>query len=88
MASGWTPTETVAEAGTPRMVAASTDSGPVVQAFREKRNEDGSYINGGYFVLQPEVIDYIDGKDFDDWWERESVMLGSEVRRIGKIESK
>ncbi len=48
---------------------ASSDTGPMVQAFREKRNEDGSYINGGYFVLQPEVIDYIDGDD--TVWEQE-----------------
>ncbi len=40
-----------------------------VGGFREKGNEDGGYINGGFFVLEPEVIDYIDGDDTS--WERE-----------------
>jgi tripartite-type tricarboxylate transporter receptor subunit TctC len=31
---------------------------------------------------------YIDGKEFADWWERESAMLAAEVKAIGKIESK
>lgn len=30
-----------------------------VASFREKAAEDGSWINGGFFVCQPEVIDHI-----------------------------
>lgn len=30
-----------------------------VQSFREKAAEDGGWINGGFFVCQPEVIDHI-----------------------------
>ena len=33
------------------------------QAFREKKHGDGSPINAGYMVLNPEVFDYIDGDD-------------------------
>ncbi|WP_298723313.1 glucose-1-phosphate cytidylyltransferase [uncultured Ferrovibrio sp.] len=40
-----------------------------VNGFREKSNEDGIFINGGFFVLEPEVLDYIDGDD--TVWERE-----------------
>lgn len=29
--------------------------------FREKHREDGGWINGGFMVLQPEVMDYIAG---------------------------
>ncbi|HHS83831.1 MAG TPA: glucose-1-phosphate cytidylyltransferase [Gammaproteobacteria bacterium] len=29
--------------------------------FREKPEGDGAWINGGFFVLEPEVIDYIEG---------------------------
>ncbi len=29
--------------------------------FREKANCDGSWINGGYFVLSPDVFQYLDG---------------------------
>lgn len=32
-----------------------------VSAFREKSQEDGSRINAGYMVLQPEVFNYIEG---------------------------
>ena len=32
-----------------------------VRAFREKNAADGSPINAGYMVLQPEVFDYIEG---------------------------
>ncbi len=34
-----------------------------VEAFREKSNKDVGYINGGFFVLEPEALDYIDGDD-------------------------
>jgi len=29
--------------------------------FREKPSGDGAWVSGGFFVLEPEVIDYIDG---------------------------
>ena len=32
-----------------------------ITAFREKSSADGSRINAGYMVLQPEIFDYIDG---------------------------
>lgn len=32
-----------------------------VRAFREKSRSDGSPINAGYMVLQPEIFDYIEG---------------------------
>lgn len=34
-----------------------------VTSFKEKPKGDGGYINGGFFVCQPEVLDYIDGDD-------------------------
>lgn len=39
-----------------------------VKGFREKP-EDGGWINGGFFVLNPQVVDYI--QDDDTIWERE-----------------
>lgn len=36
------------------------DSGKI-EAFREKNEADGSLINGGYMVMNPEVFDYIEG---------------------------
>lgn len=32
-----------------------------VASFQEKPMGDGSWINGGFFVLSPKVLDYIDG---------------------------
>ena len=34
-----------------------------VTTFEEKPKGDGSWINAGYFVCQPEVLDYIDNGD-------------------------
>jgi glucose-1-phosphate cytidylyltransferase len=41
----------------------------IVRAFREKSNADGGLINGGFFVVEPVVGDYIDGDD--TIWEEE-----------------
>ncbi len=40
-----------------------------VAAFREKSNDDSDYINGGFFVVDPKAIDYIEGDA--TVWERE-----------------
>lgn len=37
--------------------------GNQVKSFREKSRDDTGWINGGYMVLEPEIIDYIDGDD-------------------------
>ena len=34
-----------------------------IHAFREKNDDDGSLINGGYMVMNPSVFDYIEGDD-------------------------
>jgi glucose-1-phosphate cytidylyltransferase len=34
-----------------------------VFSFREKPQGDGTWINGGFLVLSPKVIDYLDGDD-------------------------
>lgn len=39
-----------------------------VNSFLEKPKGDGSWINGGFFVCQPEVFNYIE--DDDTSWER------------------
>ena len=42
--------------------------GDKVHSFREKPKGDGGMINGGFFVLSPEVLDYIEGDN--TMWER------------------
>ena len=39
-----------------------------VASFQEKPQGDGAWINGGFFVLEPSVFDYIE--DDDTIWER------------------
>lgn len=51
-----------------RFGAAEIDDNSV-RRFAEKPRGDGSWINGGFFVLSPKVLDYIDGDQ--TVWERE-----------------
>lgn len=52
-----------------------------VTRFVEKPVGDGGYINGGFFVLNPDVIDYI--KSDDSSWEGEPILkLASEGELI------
>jgi len=46
-------------------------NGSSVISFQEKPHGDGGWINGGFFVLSPEVFNYI--KDDRTIWEREPV---------------
>ena len=34
-----------------------------VKSFKEKPKGDGSWINGGFFVFQPEIFDFIEGDE-------------------------
>lgn len=48
-----------------------------VKAFQEKPHGDGGWINGGFFVLSPKVIDMVDGDN--TIWEQEPIQrLSSE----------
>lgn len=50
-----------------------------ITSFREKSDDDGSRINGGYMVLEPEVFEYIEGDD--TVFEREPlVRLSKEIQ--------
>lgn len=45
------------------------DTHNAVSSFEEKPSDEIGWINGGFFVLEPEVIKYIDGDGIS--WERE-----------------
>ncbi len=51
-----------------------------IEAFREKPQGDGAWINGGFFVLEPDVIRYIEGDA--SVWEREPMEA---LARGGKL---
>ena len=49
----------------------SIDEKSNINRFAEKPKGDGSWINGGFFVCEPEVFKYIDGDE--DIWERDPI---------------
>ena len=52
-----------------RYGALQLEAGGSVSGFQEKPEGDGGWINGGFFVLEPEVIDRIEGDS--TIWEQE-----------------
>lgn len=48
--------------------------------FKEKPSGDGNWINGGFFVLSPKVVDYISGDDTS--WEKEPI---EQLARDGQL---
>jgi len=56
--------------------------GSVVNSFVEKPHGDGMYINGGFFVLSPKVIDLIG--DDSTIWERQPLET---LARMGQLEA-
>ena len=53
----------------------------VVRNFHEKPGGDGSWINGGFFVLEPSVIDLIDGDTCV--WERKPMETLANSGQLG-----
>jgi glucose-1-phosphate cytidylyltransferase len=51
-----------------------------INTFQEKPDGDGAYINGGYFVLEPAVIDYI--ADDSTTWEQEPLQ---KLAHLGQV---
>jgi glucose-1-phosphate cytidylyltransferase len=57
---------TVTAVQPPGRYGALLRNGDAVFGFQEKPPGDGAWINGGFFVLNPKVIDYIEG-DQSSW---------------------
>jgi glucose-1-phosphate cytidylyltransferase len=45
-----------------------------VSHFQEKANDDGIWINGGYFVMEPGIFDYLKGDMDDVQWEKKPLV--------------
>ncbi len=52
----------------------------LISAFMEKPRGDGAWINGGFFVLEPDAIDYIEGDQTS--WEREPLERLAQDNRL------
>jgi glucose-1-phosphate cytidylyltransferase len=55
-----------------------------VLSFREKPKGDGAMINGGFFVLSPDVINFIQGDSI--MWEQEPMMKLAEIGQLYAFE--
>jgi glucose-1-phosphate cytidylyltransferase len=63
-------TMTSIQAGSRFGVIKMQDNG-VIESFEEKPKDSGSWINAGYFVVEPEIRKYLEGDMDDIMWEAE-----------------
>jgi glucose-1-phosphate cytidylyltransferase len=54
--------------------------GPLVRGFHEKPPGDGNWVNGGFFIVDPSVLDSIDGDD--TVWEAEPLESAAAAGRL------
>ena len=59
-----------------------TEENGVVKNFQEKPEGDGMWINGGFFVMQPEVFAYLEGDMDDVQWEKEPL---TKIAQAGEL---
>lgn len=59
-----------------------TDANGGVKKFQEKPSGDGVWINGGFFVLEPGVFDYLKGDMDDVQWEKKPLI---EIADAGQL---
>jgi glucose-1-phosphate cytidylyltransferase len=57
-----------------------------ISTFKEKPQGDGAWINGGFFVLEPGVIDLIEGDE--TVWEREPMERLAQEGQLGAFRHK
>ncbi len=57
-----------------------------VESFHEKRAEDSGWINGGFFVCEPGVFDFI--KDDDTIWERDPLEAIARLNQLASYKHK
>jgi len=71
---------TVTSVQPPGRFGALMSEGSRVTGFVEKPQGDGGWINGGFFVLSPKVIDYIEGDS--TVWERAPLERLAQERQL------
>lgn len=59
-----------------------TDANGTVTTFQEKPLGDGVWINGGFFVLEPGIFNYLDGNMDDVQWEKKPLI---EIADAGQL---
>lgn len=59
-----------------------TDKNGKVQFFQEKPEGDGKWINGGFFVMEPAIFNYLQGDMNDVQWEKKPLI---EIANDGQL---
>ena len=67
----------------PGRFGAIQNEGSVVKNFVEKPQGDGGVINGGFFILKPEVFKYIGDKDIS--WEDQPLKKLAKNKKLGLL---
>jgi len=77
---------TVTAVQPPGRFGAMEVDGDRILRFQEKPRGDGAWINGGFFVLSPEVVRYLDGDD--TVWEQEPLRRLAEDGQLSSFRHK
>jgi glucose-1-phosphate cytidylyltransferase len=75
---------TVTAVQPPGRYGALLKDGNAVHGFQEKPPGDGAWINGGFFILSPRVLDYIDGDQSS--WEGAPLVTIAEMGQLQAFE--
>jgi glucose-1-phosphate cytidylyltransferase len=81
-ASGKICTMTAIQATSRFGVIKMEDDG-TIDSFEEKPEDSGTWINGGFFVVEPGIAKYLDGNMDDVMWERNPMDALAKDRQIG-----
>lgn len=61
-----------------------TDENDIVESFEEKPEDSGAWINGGFFIVNPEVKNYLHNDANTIMWERQPLYdLAKEKQLVG-----
>jgi len=64
-----------------------SDNGEVI-SFREKAKDESKWINGGFFILKPEVFNYLEGDMNEMMWEDEPLERLTENNQLAAYKHK
>jgi glucose-1-phosphate cytidylyltransferase len=59
-----------------------TNKDGIVEKFQEKPDGDGMWINGGFFVLEPEIFNYLKGDIENVQWEKQPLSKIAEDNQL------
>lgn len=58
------------------------DKNDIITEFKEKPQGDGHWINGGFFVLKPEIFSYLNDNADEQMWEDEPLSMLTQNKEL------